>query len=48
MFGVSGSPRLPNEMLSFIAKYLEGDENCLSLALSGAIKGFASFYGATR
>jgi len=35
--------QLPCELLLFITKYL-GDDDCVALALSGAIKGFAAFY----
>ncbi len=35
--------QLPCELLLLITKYLE-DDDCVSLALSGAIKGFAAFY----
>ncbi len=35
--------QLPNELLLFITKSLD-DINCLSLVLSEAFQGFASFY----
>jgi len=40
--------QLPNELFFSIAKYIEEDIDSFSLALSGAIKGFADFYGETR
>jgi len=39
--------QLPNELLLFITKYLK-DDDCVSLALSGVIQGFASFYSLNR
>jgi len=36
------SIKLPPEMLLLIAKNLDGEEDCLSIALSGAFDGFAS------
>jgi len=39
--------QLPNELLLFLSKYLR-DEDCVSLALSGVVKGFASFYRLNR
>ncbi len=35
--------QLSNELLTIIRKYLT-DEDCASLALSRAVKGFAAFY----
>ena len=41
--------QLPNELLFHITKYyIEEDVDSFSLALSGAVKGFAEFYGETR
>ena len=40
--------QLPNEIFFSIAKYIEEDIDSFSLALSGAVKGFADFYGETR
>jgi len=42
------SVQLPPEMLLLIAKKLNGEEDCFSIAASGAFDGFASLYGATR
>jgi len=39
--------QLPCELLLLITKYL-GDDDCVSLALSGAIKGFSAFYRLNR
>jgi len=35
--------QLPNELFPCITKFLR-DEDCVALALSGALKGFAAFY----
>ena len=43
-----GGDELPPEMLGMIAKYLDGDKDCFSLALADVVKGFASFYGKER
>lgn len=49
MFGIEQqSIQLPPEMLLLIAKNLDGEEDGLSIALSGALDGFASLYGANR
>ncbi len=44
MAGVQGIPKLPNEMICFIYKYLETNENRFSVALSGTIPGFDVVY----
>jgi len=49
MLRVGGtSSQLPDEMLHMISQYIGGNEHCLSLALSGRLQGFASFYGKER
>ncbi len=43
------SIRLPNELLLMVYGYLDGNEtDSLSLAISGAFQGFASFHGKER
>ena len=39
--------QLPNELFPCITKFLR-DEDCVALALSGALKGFAAFYRLNR
>jgi len=48
MFGMEEHVQLPNELLFYIVKYIDDDEDGLSLAVSGAVKGFAEVYGETR
>lgn len=40
-------PKLPNELFRAITKLLR-DEDCVALALSGTVKGFADFYRLNR
>ena len=46
MAEMNGGVLLPNELLVKIAKDLNRDENFISLALSGVIGNFPSFYAA--
>lgn len=39
--------QLPNELFPYITKYLE-DEDCVALALTGSLKGFAAFFSQNR
>jgi len=43
----SNDPVLPNELFRAITKLLR-DEDCVALALSGTVKGFADFYRLNR
>ena len=47
VINLGATQQLPNELLLFLSKYLR-DEDCVSLALSGVVKGFASFYRLNR
>jgi len=40
--------QLSPELFVYFAKYLNGEENSLSLALSGAFPGFAALHGQER
>ena len=42
------SIRLPLPLVLKGAKYMDGEEHRLSLAISGAMDGYASLYGADR
>ncbi len=42
------SVQLPDELLLHIAKYFDGDEDGLSLAISEAVEGFSSLYSDER
>ena len=43
----SCTQQLPNELLLYMTKYWS-DEDCVALALSGVVKGFASFFRLNR
>ena len=43
----SNDPVLPNELFRALTKLLK-DEDCVALALSGTVKGFADFYRLNR
>jgi len=48
MSRIGSKVQLPNELLSHLSKYLDGDVNAFSLALSGSVDEFSSFYGQER
>ncbi len=48
MSQLEGDVQLPAELLLMIEKHLDGQENGLSLVLSGALKGFALVYAQER
>lgn len=48
MSGIQSEVQLPEELLLYIAKYFDADEDSLSLAISEAVKGFSSLYSDAR